>query len=335
MRGKQKIKVQAKSKTQKAKSKTQKVRSPRRFDPVLKNIFSNSVKAILSLIGLKAEKILPLPAEIHITKTLRPDLLFDTPKFIIQIEIQNFPDPLLPLRMLIYYVLIYLWQEKEVKAGRRKRIKPIIQVVVWAGKGKPPPSLYKTEYTTHRYFIIDMRAVSPSVFLKSKNPYEVILALITGGKPQNIFPEVIQRLQEIIKSQDKLLKFIEEVEIFAELFGFRFDWEMIRAKIDIRKTSLFKIGKKEGRKEGRREGEIIGERKGLQEAILLDIEVKFGKDKAQIIKPKIQKIQDIKKLKSLKIKVTKAGSWEEFLKSLNSNLYKSSSSNSKMKDNKR
>ena len=315
--------VQAKGETQKAKNKTQKVKSPRRFDPVLKNIFSNSAKAILSLVGIKAEKITPLPSEIHITKTLRPDLLFDTPKFIIHFEIQNFPDPPLPLRMLIYFVLIYLWQEKEVRAGRRKEIKPIVQIVIWAGKGKPPHSEYRTEHTTHKYYVIDMKAISPQIFLKSKNPYEVILALITGGKPQNTFPKVIKRLQEILKSEDKLLKFIEEVEIFAELFGFSFDWNMIRGKIDITKTSLFRIGKEEG--------EIIG----LQESILLDIKVKFGKDKAQLIKHKIQKISDIRKLKSLKIKVTKAGSWEEFLKSLNLALNKSSSSNSKIKNKKK
>ncbi len=285
----------------------QKVRSPRRFDPVLKNIFSNSVKAILSLIGLKAEKISPLPAEIHITKTLRPDLLFDTPKFILQIEIQNFPDPLLPLRMLIYYVLIYLWQEKEVKAGRRERIKPIVQVVIWAGKGKPPPSLYKTEHTTHRYFVIDMKSVSPSVFLKSKNPYEIILALITGEKPEDTFQKVIQRLQEIIKTEGELLKFIEEIEIFAELFGFSFDLEMIRAKIDIRKTSLFRIG--------REEGEIIG----LQEAILLYIKAKFGKDKVQVIKPKITKIDNIRELKALHSKIIKAENWNEVRKLLSQN----------------
>ena len=61
-----------------------------------------------------------------------------------------------------------------------------------------------------------------------------------------------------------------------------------------------------------------GEIKGLREAILLDIKVKFGKDKAQLAKHKIQKIHSIRKLKSLKIKITKAKSWQEFIRYLNS-----------------
>ncbi len=75
-----------------------------------------------------------------------------------------------------------------------------------------------------------------------------------------------------------------------------------------------KEGREEGKEEGREEGKKEGKKEGLQEAILLDIKVKFGKDKAQLIKPKIEKIQDIRKLKNLKIKVTKAKNWDEFIK---------------------
>ncbi len=79
----------------------------RKFDPVLKNIFANSLRAIFTLVGIPAEeveRIKFLPTEIHITKTLRLDLLVETPHYIIHIEIQNFPDPLLPRRMFVYYV---------------------------------------------------------------------------------------------------------------------------------------------------------------------------------------------------------------------------------------
>ena len=96
--------------------------------------------------------------------------------------------------------MILLRQQKEVKEGKRKRIKPVVQVVVWVGKGSPPPSIYKTEHTTHRYFVIDMKNVSPELFLKSKNPYEVVFAILTGSKPQDNFPKVISRLQEIVES---------------------------------------------------------------------------------------------------------------------------------------
>ena len=59
-------------------------------------------------------------------------------------------------------------------------LKEIEQVVIWTGKGKPPPSEYRTKTTTHRYKVIDVKEVSPRKFLKSQNPYEVILSLVVG-----------------------------------------------------------------------------------------------------------------------------------------------------------
>ncbi len=157
----------------------------RRFDPILKEIFTNSLRAILSLVGVpprEVKEIRPLPTEIRITKTLRLDLLTEIPKFIVHFEVQNFPDPRLPRRMFLYYVSIELWQEREVEQGRRKKdeIKPIIQVVIWLGEGEPPPAEYRTSTTVHRYHVIDMRKVPPDIFLRSENPYEVMLALLAG-----------------------------------------------------------------------------------------------------------------------------------------------------------
>jgi len=43
-------------------------REIKRFDPVLKNVLSSAVKAILSLSGIKVQKISYLPVEINITK---------------------------------------------------------------------------------------------------------------------------------------------------------------------------------------------------------------------------------------------------------------------------
>jgi len=43
-------------------------REIKRFDPVLKNVLSSTVKIILSLAGIKVQKISYLPVEINITK---------------------------------------------------------------------------------------------------------------------------------------------------------------------------------------------------------------------------------------------------------------------------
>jgi hypothetical protein len=60
----------------------------KRFDPVLKNVLSSTVKTILSLAGIKVQKISYLPVEINITKrflhqipSLNPLNIYITLKF--------------------------------------------------------------------------------------------------------------------------------------------------------------------------------------------------------------------------------------------------------------
>jgi hypothetical protein len=64
-------------------------------------------------------------------------------------------------------------------------------------------------------------------------------------------------------------------------------------QVDIRKTFLYKWGKDEGLKEGKQEG--------LKEAILLDVQIKFGKSK-------------VKEVKTLLEKVIEAKNWDDFIK---------------------
>ena len=317
-------------------------RTHRKFDPILKNIFANSVGAILRIIGIpprEVKEIRFLPTEIRITKTLRLDLLAEIPKFIVHFEIQNFPDPKLPRRMFVYYVSIELWQEREVEQGRRKEdeIKPILQIVIWLGEGKPPPAEYRTSTTLHRYHVIDMRKVSPDVFLRSDNPYEVLLALLTGryivrekkvGRAKKrewtkeVLHKVIRRLQELAKTERELLKYIEEIEILGTLFDLDLEVkDMIKGQIDITKTSLFREGERIGFRKGREigffEGEKKGEIKGLHEAILLAVQVRFGKRRAGTIRKKIERINNIRKLKTIYKRVLKSESWHDISSSLN------------------
>ncbi len=311
----------------------------RKFDPILKNVFVNSLGIILQLAGIppkEVRKLKLLPTEIHITKTLRIDLLTETPSYIIQIEIQNFPDPRLPRRMFVYYVSIDLWQEREVEQKRRNRTKQIIQIVIWLGSGKPPPAQYRTTTTVHRYHVIDIRKIPPDVFLRSDNPYEVLLALLAGrsvvkhkkrkGKQmwtKEILQKVIGRLQELTKTEKELLKYIEEIEILGTLFDLDVGAkEMIKGEIDITKTSLFQEGRKEGEKIGLRKGEKLGKREGrkeeLKHAILLAVQIKFGKDKAKFTSRKIKAVDNIKKLRKIYTSALKSQSWREFSSSLNS-----------------
>jgi len=73
-------------------------------------------------------------------------------------------------------------------------------------------------------------------------------------------------------------------------------------EVDIRKTFLYKWGKEEGEKEG------------LKEAILLDVQIKFGKSKVKEVKTLLEKVDDLTHLKKIKREIIKAKTWDDFIK---------------------
>jgi hypothetical protein len=77
-------------------------------------------------------------------------------------------------------------------------------------------------------------------------------------------------------------------------------------QVDIRKTFLYKWGKDEGLKEGKQEG--------LKEAILLDVQIKFGKSKVKEVKNLLEKVDDVNYLKKIKRKIIEAKTWDDFIK---------------------
>ena len=80
--------------------------------------------------------------------------------------------------------------------------------MIWGGKEKTPPSEYKTETTSHRYKVVDVKEISPDKFLKSQNPSEVILAVFFGKRreKEKVVQKVISRLRKIAKSDEGVFK---------------------------------------------------------------------------------------------------------------------------------
>ena len=76
----------------------------KRFDPILKEIFSKAAGKLISIAtGEKIkEKLEDITGEIEFVKSLRPDMVFRTGDKIFHIEIQAQQDKDLPERMLIY-----------------------------------------------------------------------------------------------------------------------------------------------------------------------------------------------------------------------------------------
>jgi len=281
----------------------------KRFDPILKEIFSKAAGKLISIAtGEKIEeKLEDITGEIEFVKSLRPDLLFRAKEKIFHIEIQVQTDKTLPERMLIYSLAI-----KE-KFGKKP-----IQIVLFVGKGNPPFSFFKDEFTLHKFIVVDMKKIDPDDFIKSKKPEEIIIGILAGkfkDKPE-IIKNVKKRIVEILKDEEEIAKYIDSISFLAGLFDIEIRLKPMPIEVDIRKTFLYKWGKEEGLKEGKQEGL----KQGLKEAILKIVQVKFGSSKAKQIKNFLQKVDNIRYLKKIETKAIKAKTWEDFIRSIkNSN----------------
>ena len=295
----------------------------RRFDLVLKEIFSRAVGKIISIAtGEKIEeKLEDINRELKFLKSLRPDMLFKAGDKIFHIEIQAQQDKTLPKRMLLYSVGI------EEKFGKEP-----IQILLFVGKGNPPPSYFKSEFKFLKFKVVDWKKIEPDEFLKSEKPEEVVLGVLAGKyreKPE-VFKKVIRKISKIVKNKKELLKYMEDISFLGSLFDVEIKAEPMPIQIDIRKTLFYKWGeqkgfekgKKEGLKEGEQRGLIKGIKQGkqeglkegLKEGILGIIQVKFGSSKAKLIKNLLDKINDINRLEKIKKEVIRAENWDDFIK---------------------
>ena len=279
----------------------------KRFDLVLKEIFSRAIRKIIYIAtGEKIEeKLEDINREVKLLKSLRPDMLFKAGDKIFHIEIQAQQDKTLPKRMLLYSVGI------EEKFGKEP-----VQIVLFVGKGNPPPSVFRTEFKFLKFKVVDMKKIDPDEFLKSDKPEEVVLGVLAGKyreKPE-VFKKVIKKISKIVKNKKELLKYMEDISFLGGLFDVEIKSEPMPIQIDIRKTLFYKWGEKRGLEKGLKEGEKRGKQEGLKEAILLDVQIKFGKSKVKEIKTILEKVDDVNHLKKIKRKIIEAKTWDDFVK---------------------
>jgi predicted transposase YdaD len=274
----------------------------KRFDLVLKEIFSRAIGKIISIAtGEKIqEKLEEVTREIKFLKSLRPDMLFKAGDKIFHIEIQAQQDKTLPKRMLIYSIVI------EEKFGKEP-----VQIVLFVGKGNPPPSYFKSEFKTLKFKVVDLKKINPDEFIKSHKPEEVVLGVLAGKyreKPE-VFSKVVKKISKIIKNKKELLKYMEDISFLGGLFDVEIKVEPMPIQIDIRKTLFYKWGKEEGEKKGEQRGLI----KGLKKAILSGVELKFGPSKSRQVRNILAKINDMNRLEKINKELIRAENWEDFI----------------------
>jgi hypothetical protein len=191
---------------------------------------------------------------------------------------------------------------------------------LFVGKGNPPPSYFRSEFKFLKFRVVDWKKIDPDEFLKSEKPEEVVLGVLAGKyreKPE-VFKKVIRKISKIVKNKKELLKYMEDISFLGGLFDVEIKIEPMPIQIDIRKTLFYKWGEREGEKrgleKGLKEGEKRGKQEGLKEAILLDVQIKFGKSKVKEIKTILEKVDDVNHLKKIKRKIIEAKTWDDFVK---------------------
>jgi hypothetical protein len=207
-------------------------------------------------------------------------------------------------------------KKKAIYKKELKRFDTILkeptQIVLFVGKGNPPPSEYKTPKLTLKYKVLDMKKIDPDVFIEREKPAEVILGILAGkfkDKPK-IIRKVKKRIAEILKNEEEIAKYIDSISFLAGLFDVKIKVKPMPIQVDIRKTFLYKWGKEEGLKEGKQKGK----QEGLKEAILLGVQIKFGRSKIKELKTLLEKVDDVSYLKKIKRKIIEAKNWDDFIK---------------------
>jgi hypothetical protein len=274
----------------------------KRFDLVLKEIFSRAIGKIISIAtGEKIEeKLEDINREVKLLKSLRPDMLFKAGEKIFHIEIQAQQDKTLPKRMLLYSVGI------EEKFGKEP-----VQIVLFVGKGNPPPSYFRSEFKFLKFKVVDMKKINPDEFLRSDKPEEVVLGVLAGKykeKPE-VFSKVVKKISEIVKNEKEVLKYMNDINFLASLFDIKIKVKPMPIQVDIRKAPFYKWGKEEGLKEGEKRGIEKGAISGI-------IQAKFGSQRSKQIKSFLGKIENINLLKNIKTEVIRAKTLEDFIKFL-------------------
>jgi predicted transposase YdaD len=183
----------------------------------------------------------------------------------------------------------------------------------------------RTETTSHKYNLIDMRNVDCEKFLYSDKPEEVIISILCNYQKKGVkifIREILSRLKELVPEETHRGKYIRQVEVLSQLRDLQNDVckeaEDMALVYDLERDVRFRQGrergvtegKQEGLLEGKQEGLLEGKREGLFEGIEGMLDIKYGlagrelMDMVRII-PAVDKLEEFKNL------IKKSGSIDE------------------------
>ena len=128
-----------------------------------------------NVLGITAVYIEELPDDVQYTKERKPDVLKKVTNnqgdtFVLQIEFQVANESEMVYRMAEYYVML-----------ARKYKLPVQQYVIFLGKSKLKMATELQDINLiFRYNLLEIKAISYKIFLKSNKPEEIVLAILAN-----------------------------------------------------------------------------------------------------------------------------------------------------------
>ncbi|GGH66107.1 putative transposase YdaD [Filimonas zeae] len=220
---------------------------PNEYDKILRETFKKpKLNLLQQILPVKVISVQPLPAKVQQTIIEREadTVLQITPDkgvpFIVHIEWQSTNDRQMALRMAKYDILLYECYRKNVMG-----------IVIYVGEKKLTMknsfTFFGQQYTCP---IIDIRSLSPQVFLKSDDVGELLLAVLAKeGDRLLTIREVLFKLR--IKTKGDITKYKEKIkhlELISQLRGKAFQKQIQKEEenmpitIDIKKDLRYQQG---------------------------------------------------------------------------------------------
>jgi hypothetical protein len=183
-------------------------------------IFKENIEAVIpslmqNVLGITAVSMEELPDDIQHTKERKPDVLKKVTdnqgnNFVLQIEFQVANDDEMVYRMHEYKAMLI-----------RKYQILVYQYVVFLGKGKPKMATELQNIDLiFKYNLLAINSIDYKTFLNSKQPEEVVLAVLANfdkETPENALKQIISRLEETTVGDLSLKKYFKQLRILAQL----------------------------------------------------------------------------------------------------------------------
>lgn len=265
-------------------------------------IFKENIEPVLlpfaqKVLGLTGAKYTSIKDELHVTIERKPDFLKRVRQeghldsYILQIEFQSIDDPEMVYRMLEYRAILLRKYHCEIR-----------QVVFYIGQNlmkKMTKSLLMNDLS-FEYEIVDIRSFDYELFLNSRIPEEVLLAILSnfkGMSPQKVIHRILDKLQELLKGEHRFGKYLKQLEVLSKLRNLQEETLKQTADMPIVYDLETDIRFMQGEARGESKGEARGIEKTRVETAkeLLFLNVLTILQISQITKLPIERIEAIKK----------------------------------------